>query len=285
MYNLRNKKNIQIFLLVLIAVLTLGIGYASITAVNIIINGNGTVTVTQENFKVSFTEANITTGSGTASIDEDDATIAYFDVSGLSKVGDKAVATYTVKNESNGIGAYIQITLTSTNQEYFRVSEKIFDNQLQAGDETTVTMTVEMIKTPINSTVTTSIIGKLKSYPYDNSTMNQDKPNEEVLKSEYTYTSGPDKPVRLNEEFPNNVMPYTSFNSAIEYFPVPVALAHKIDNSNIVTESYVAFRINGVIYYLRGGITETSGDSPVYDENVRVLKSAFGEENCEEAKE
>ena len=74
MYNSRNKKNLQIFLLVLIAVLTLGIGYASITAVNIIINGNGTVSAAQENFKVSFTEANITTGSGTASIDEDDAT-------------------------------------------------------------------------------------------------------------------------------------------------------------------------------------------------------------------
>ena len=55
MQNSQNKKTLQIVLLVLVAVLTISIGYASITAVNIIINGNGTVSAAQENFKVSFT--------------------------------------------------------------------------------------------------------------------------------------------------------------------------------------------------------------------------------------
>ena len=43
MKNFQNKKKLQIVLLVLVAVLTLGIGYASVTAINLIINGNGTV--------------------------------------------------------------------------------------------------------------------------------------------------------------------------------------------------------------------------------------------------
>ena len=93
MMNSQNKKKLQIVLLVLIAVLTLGIGYASITALNSIININGSVSANQENFKVYFTESSITEGKGTVSIDEDDATIGYFDITGLSKIGDYAEAT------------------------------------------------------------------------------------------------------------------------------------------------------------------------------------------------
>ena len=57
MKNFQNKKTLQIVLVVLIAVVTLGIGYASISAINLIINGNATASVNQENFKVYFTQA------------------------------------------------------------------------------------------------------------------------------------------------------------------------------------------------------------------------------------
>ena len=66
-----------------------------------------------------------------------------------------------VKNESNGIGADISLNVTNSNLEYFKVTEYVQDSQLQAGDETTVTVTVEMIKTPINDAVSTSITAKL----------------------------------------------------------------------------------------------------------------------------
>ena len=49
MQNSQNKKSLQIVLIVLIAVVTLGIGYAAISAVNLIINGNATASVNQEN--------------------------------------------------------------------------------------------------------------------------------------------------------------------------------------------------------------------------------------------
>ena len=168
MKDFQNKKKLQIVLLVLIAVLTLGIGYASITAVNLIINGNATASVDQNNFKVYFVTSSITTGTGTASIDEDDNTIAYFDITGLSKEGDTAVATYTVLNNSNSIGADISLQLTNSNSEYFKVTETVADIQLQAGDDTTATVTVEMIKTPIDSDVTTSVSAKLIASPTDN---------------------------------------------------------------------------------------------------------------------
>ena len=172
MKNFKNKKTLQIVLLVAIAVLTLGIGYASITAINLFINGNATASVNQENFKVYFTQAQSITGStgvsGTSSIDDNDATIAYFDVSGLTKVGDYGVATYTISNNSNGIGADISLQLTNSNNEYFKITETVADSQLQAGDTTSATIKVEMVKTPINDSVTTSITGTIKATPIEN---------------------------------------------------------------------------------------------------------------------
>ena len=63
MKNFKSKKTLQIVLVVLIAVLSLGIGYAAISSVNLIINGNATASVNQDNFKVHFTQAQSITGS------------------------------------------------------------------------------------------------------------------------------------------------------------------------------------------------------------------------------
>ena len=172
MKNFKNKKTLQIVLLVLIAVVTLGIGYAAISAVNLIINGNATASVNQNNFKVHFTQAQSITGStgasGTSSIDTQDDTKATFDVTGLTKVGDYAEAVYTVRNDSNGIGAAISLSVTNSNSEYFKVTETIQDNKLQAGEETTVKVRVEMIKTPITDSVSTSITATLTASPLEN---------------------------------------------------------------------------------------------------------------------
>ena len=172
MKNFKNKKTLQIVLLVAIAVLTLGIGYASITAINLLINGNATASVNQENFKVYFTQAQSITGStgvsGTSSIDDNDATIAYFDVSGLTKVGDYGVATYTISNNSNGIGADISLQLTNSNNEYFKITETVADSQLQSGDTTSATIKVEIVKKTINNSVTTSITRTIKATPIEN---------------------------------------------------------------------------------------------------------------------
>ena len=118
---------------VLVALVALGIGYAGITAINLIINGNATASVNQNNFMVHFIEAKSitgTTGVGGTSIIEEDDTKASFNVTGLTKLGDYAEAKYVVKNDSNGIGTEVTLELTNSNSEYFKVTETIDDNRL-----------------------------------------------------------------------------------------------------------------------------------------------------------
>ena len=124
--NSQNKKTLQVVLIAVIAVITLGIGYAAISAVNLIINGNATANVNQNNFQVYFVNTADTpsltgnvTVSGNARINTNDNTKAEFDVSGLTKVGDYAIATYTIINNSNSIGADISLFITNSNPEYF----------------------------------------------------------------------------------------------------------------------------------------------------------------------
>ena len=184
MKNFKNKKTLQIVLLVVIAVVTLGIGYAAISAVNLIINGNATARVEQNNFKVHFTQAQAISGStgasGTSSIDTQDDTKAMFDVTGLTKVGDYAEAVYTVRNDSNGVGAEISLSVSNSNSEYFKVTETILDNKLQAGEETTAKVKVEMIKTPITDSVSTSITATLIATPLEDAEATGGSPASKV---------------------------------------------------------------------------------------------------------
>ena len=279
MHNSQNKKKLQIVLLVLIAVLTLGIGYASITAVNLIINGNGTVSVNQENFKVYFTNSTVTEGKGTVSIDEEDATIGYFDITGLSKEGDEATATYTVRNYSNGVGAEITLNLTNSNTEYFKVTETILDNKLQAGESTTAKVRVEMIKTPITDAVSTSITATLTASPLENDTATGTDTTTVVVPKPYVYTvNNSNNMTWINQAIPNGVNQYNSFNNPDRTaFGHPASIAHILEGG-LIKESYVAFERNGEVYYLRGGAGNEFGQAsmPIYDANVAVLKEAFG---------
>ena len=169
--NTRNVKQLKVLLFTLIAIVTLGIGYAGITAINLVINGDATASVNDQNFKVKFlSEENVTptiTGEGNTVSVKDDTT-AEFSISTLTGLGDSEVATFTVKNESKGIGADISLNVTSSNSEYFKVTEYVADTQLQAGEETTAKVKVEMIKTPITDSVSTSITATLIATPLEN---------------------------------------------------------------------------------------------------------------------
>ena len=188
------RKKIKVFLFVLIGILTISVGYASISAINLLINGNGTVSVNQNNFIVHFTEAKEITGttgvSGTSSIDTQDDTKAMFDVTGLTKVGDYAEAVYTVRNDSNGVGAEISLSVSNSNSEYFKVTETILDNKLQAGEETTAKVKVEMIKTPITDTVSTTITATLTATPLEDAEATGGSPaTEEAIPEPVSFTT------------------------------------------------------------------------------------------------
>ncbi len=280
MKDIKNKKKLQIMIFVLIAVITLGVGYAAISAINLVINGNATGSPSQNSFSVVFKSASVTTGTGNATIDQNDATIAYFDVSGLSKAGDTAVATYTIKNESNGVGANISLNVTNSNTEYFQVTEAIADTELQANEQTTATITVEVIKTPIEESVTTSITGTLTATPMENADATGSASATATPASLYTYTYHPHDGtyVTIGQPFANGERTFNNFAAAKAEYGHPVVLAHKVSSNNI-TESYVVFEKDNQIYYLRGGAGNEFGQAsmPIYDANVATLKDVFGE--------
>ena len=283
MHNSQNKKTLQIVLIVLIAVLTLGIGYASLSAINLIIDGNATANPNDTNFKVKFLNEDGVTpmieGSPTNTVQVDSDTTASFNVSTLNGAGQSVTATYRVKNESSGIGASIGLQLTNSNPDYFKVTQKILDNKLQAGEETTVTVKVEMLKTPVTDAVSTTITATLIATPIEDAQASGGDSQEEIVPKPYVYTvNNSDNLTCINQAIPNGVNQYNSFNNPDRTaFGHPVSLAHILEGG-LIKESYVAFERNGEVYYLRGGAGREFGQAsmPIYDANVAVLKEAFG---------
>ena len=172
MKNSGNEKIFKIFLFVLIAVVVLGVGYAAVSSIHLLFNGTVSVAPDQSRFKVHFVSAQRITGSpgagGTAIVDHNDKTLAHFSISGLTKEGDYAQATYLIKNDSNKIGADISLKITNSNPEYFKVTQSIDNNILKAGDTTLTKVKVELIKSPIDAAVSTDVSSRLISNPLDN---------------------------------------------------------------------------------------------------------------------
>lgn len=145
------RKKTYVGLVLLLAVLMLGIGYAAITNIDLLISGTAKAVVSDENFKVKFT--------GTPTVSDEDivtATItddhnATITVDSLTAKGDSVTATYTILNDSEDLTASItKPSITNDNEEYFTVTTDWADaKEVAAKGETTVTVTVELIKTPI----------------------------------------------------------------------------------------------------------------------------------------
>ena len=138
----------------LVAIILVAVAYAAITNVELNINGVGSAQAKQENFKVEFIGTPSTSGKGTttATINESDKTKGTVNVTGLTAKGDEATATYTVKNLSSDISADLTAEATSSNQTYFEVICSLEKTTLKAQEETTLKVTVRLLKTPIDET-------------------------------------------------------------------------------------------------------------------------------------
>lgn len=161
------KRNTYVGLILLVAVLMLGIGYAAMTNITLNITGQATATVNDENFKVKFTGTPTVSDEEivTATIAND--TKATINVDALSAKGDKVTATYTILNDSEDLSASIAVpTITNSNDEYFSVTTDMdAATTVASKGETTVTVTVELIKTPIEENQTTDITVSLVASP------------------------------------------------------------------------------------------------------------------------
>ena len=138
----------------LVVIILVAVAYAAITNVELNINGVGSAQAKQENFKVEFIGTPRTSGKGTttATINSDDKTQGEVNVTGLTAKGDEAIATYTVKNLSSDISADLTAEATSSNQTYFEVICSLEKTTLKAQEETTLKVTVRLLKTPIDET-------------------------------------------------------------------------------------------------------------------------------------
>ena len=139
---------------VLIAIMMIVTTYAVVTNVTLKIKGTGDAQASKDNFIVEFIGEPTTGGKGTisATINTSKRTEGTIDVTGLTSKGDTAIAIYTVKNSSRDLSADLTAKATSSNEDYFEVSCKIEDTTLKAGATTELTVTVELLKTPIDET-------------------------------------------------------------------------------------------------------------------------------------
>lgn len=181
-----NQKAITIVLFALIAVIVLGIGYATIQTVNLTISGNATASPDQSNFTVKFLndldnddesdprnieyEEQLVTGTvvytnnkpySTRPVVIDSDLTAHFNTQQLSVAGEKAVATYRVKNTSPDLSANLNVVCSSTNTEYFqttcRLGNGLSSESLVSGAVTTVTVEVTVLKTPLTDNQSSTI--------------------------------------------------------------------------------------------------------------------------------
>ena len=138
----------------LLAVILVAIAYAAITNVTLKINGTSKSQANQTNFVVQFVGEPTTGGKGTttATINTSKRTEGTMNVEGLTAKGDTATATFTVQNSSQDLSADLTAKATSSNENYFEVRCKIDDTTLKAGATTELTVTVELLKTPIDET-------------------------------------------------------------------------------------------------------------------------------------
>ena len=139
---------------VLLAIILVAVGYAAITNVTLNINGTAKSGASQSNFVVEFIGTPTTGGKGTttATINASKKTEGTVEVSGLTAKGDIATATYTVKNQSQDLSADLTAEATSSNEKYFETICTVEKTTLKAQEETTLTLTIKLLKTPIDET-------------------------------------------------------------------------------------------------------------------------------------
>ena len=140
--------------ILLVAIVLVAVGYAAITKVGLNIDGKAKSEANPDNFKVELIGEPQTSGDGTtnATIDTKDKTQGTMTVSGLNAKGQTAIAVYTVENKSQDLSADLTAEATSSNDEYFEVQCSLDKTTLKAQEQTTITVKVKLLKTPIDET-------------------------------------------------------------------------------------------------------------------------------------
>ena len=152
-----------ILTIVLASVVIIGVGYAAINSIALEITGQLAAAPSDANFTVKFTDASPSEGNVVANVTGDKT--ATLNVSGLTAKGEKATATYTIQNTSADLSANLTAAASNQNTEYFTVSTSFSNTSIAKGETSTLTVTVELIKTPVENTVTDTVGINIEASP------------------------------------------------------------------------------------------------------------------------
>lgn len=154
---MKNRKTVIVAFL-LVAAMLLGVGYAELND-TLTIAGNATVTQTvaeevfAEDIYFKSGSPNTTVTGFSASVDgtdNDKGTITIVD-GALKSTGDTLSATFVITNAGD-LDATVGVpTITNNNETYFTVTTNwgAAAKDLAAGDDISVVVTVELVKTPV----------------------------------------------------------------------------------------------------------------------------------------
>ena len=154
-----NRKKTLYGLGLLALILVLGVGYAAVSEVTL--NIDGSATVASEALKVSF--------NGVTDTEDDDKVVASSTDNSLNAsiqvtnltLNEAVSATYTIKNQETDVDAnVIKKQISNDKPEFFEVTTSVDDSAetITAGGTGTVTVTVKLIKTPIETSDSTANI-------------------------------------------------------------------------------------------------------------------------------
>ena len=153
------KTNKIIAAIVVVAVLVIGVGYAAIGNITLKIEGSAAAAPNDANFAVVLTGTPTVSSSDvvTSATVANDGKTAEFTVENLTAKGETATITYKVKNNSADLSASLSAATSNDNTEYFTVDYEFGKETITAGEETTVTVTVTVNKTPVSDSVSADV--------------------------------------------------------------------------------------------------------------------------------
>ena len=103
----------------------------------------------------------------------------------------------------------------------------------------------------------------------------QEESKVEEPTGDYVYMFNIYKRMKIGTEPASYGDYYSTAEEAMKAYGYDMTIRHTLENGKI-KESYVGFKYNGKIYYIKGQ------DSKLYEQNKKELKKIFGESKCSE---
>ena len=152
---MKNKKTF-IGVIVLLAVLMLGIGYAALTNITLNINGSATGTPDGSNFLVDFSDDTskivVDKSKANANVvvvaEKTGELAAKLDVSNLTSKGESVTVSYTIENNSEDLSANLSLSPASYKDSNFEINVVLGNDSIAKGESTTITVTATLLVTP-----------------------------------------------------------------------------------------------------------------------------------------